>query len=485
LGGAIIMASRPAPNQTAAAVEIHPAPSFVCSIETIIIEGSSRVSLRSPAPLDPQQLSTITPLPLSLQHTAQKSNKQQSQVDALLAIKAAVDKYNNVLSDWSQSNANNYCRWTGVYCENGDVRGLTLAGNGKGGAAPHGKLPPASALRALPRLWALRVDGWGVRSALPAGYGDLSSLGELVLNVDGMGSNVPPQWGNLRSLKRLVLKACNLTGELPAELGNLGSLEELNVTVNALSGQVPAALGRLSALKVLDLSRNSFYGALPASWGALRGLQSLDLSHNSDLHGPIPDAWTGLSSIKTFAAAECNIRGGLPAGVPNAWRSIEQLLLSGNELAGAVPGGWSPSLKVLDLGHNSLSGQLPDKIGGTLKALYLGYNDLEGGVPSSWGFDLKKIETLNLEQNKLSGPLPAQVPAWSGRWPAVRLFLSGNSLSGPLPFEWRTLNPAVVSLRCVFCAFGFWAESNADARIEILCVTISPTLTPHPPSLNR
>lgn len=46
--------------------------------------------------------------------------------------------------------------------------------------------------------------------------------------------------------------------------------------------------------------------------------------------------------------------------------------------------------------HNQLSGPLPAKIGNP-KVLLLGYNTFTSSIPSSWGYDLKRVELLNLE----------------------------------------------------------------------------------------
>jgi hypothetical protein len=132
------------------------------------------------------------------------------QLQALLAIRAAVDRGGGALPEWSQSSGGGggggYCRWPGVTCEGSDVVGVSIYGRGGSTPAPWGALPPVWTLQALPALRWLKVDGWGIKGSLPGDYGGLGGLQELVLTVDGYGGGIPSEWSGMTSLKRLVLR---------------------------------------------------------------------------------------------------------------------------------------------------------------------------------------------------------------------------------------------------------------------------------------
>ena len=67
-------------------------------------------------------------------------------------------------------------------------------------------------------------------------------------------------------------------------------------------------------------------------------------------------------------------------------------------------------LRYMYLGHNKFSGTLPDELGTEsvrLRHLFLDHNDFLGTVPESYVVAGQgRINTLYLNDNKLSGPFP-------------------------------------------------------------------------------
>ncbi|KAH7440940.1 hypothetical protein KP509_03G017000 [Ceratopteris richardii] len=90
-------------------------------------------------------------------------------------------------------------------------------------------------------------------------------------------------------------------------------------------------------------------------------------------------------------------------------KTIQVLLLAGNNLSGTIPKqlGNMGNLAILDLSHNRFTGSIPPDIGNasSLVKLYLNNNTLEGSIPPELG-NLQKLRELRLDRNKLSGSVP-------------------------------------------------------------------------------
>ena len=68
-------------------------------------------------------------------------------------------------------------------------------------------------------------------------------------------------------------------------------------------------------------------------------------------------------------------------------------------------------------------------VDGFVIALYLPSNSLRGALPSDFGASLSHLQFLNLQDNYITGSLPASAISSSLRW----LVMGDNPLSGSLP----------------------------------------------------
>ena len=110
-------------------------------------------------------------------------------------------------------------------------------------------------------------------SAIPATFGNLSSLVRLDMGRCGLIGPIPPELGNLGNLDTLFLQLNQLTGVIPSQVGNLVNLVSLDLSYNNLSGVIPTALIYLQKLRLLSLMSNDFVGTIPDFLGELPNLE--------------------------------------------------------------------------------------------------------------------------------------------------------------------------------------------------------------------
>eukprot|EP00873_Tetraselmis_striata_P019219 jgi/Tetstr1/439483/TSEL_027915.t1 len=162
---------------------------------------------------------------------------------------------------------------------------------------------------------------------------------------------------------------------------------------------------------------------------------ALDLA-GQRIRGTLPDGLSMLSHLRQIVVKFNALRG--PA-LPPAWSSLERLVMidaTNNELEGSLRGGSAmpPRLNTLLLQNNRLSGSLPSQLG-QLQYLALGSNQLKGTLPPSWAGS-SGLMSLKLGDNNMRGTLP---PEWSALGGLKFLELQNNALTGVLPVQWSTL----------------------------------------------
>lgn len=128
--------------------------------------------------------------------------------------------------------------------------------------------------------------------------------------------------------------------------------------------------------------------------------------------------------------------------------SLEELELFGNKFTGSVPAFSNlKKLKTLWLSNNQLSGSIPNFQLPELQSIDLANNNLSGAIPA---FNLSNLMELGLANNKLTGTIPTfntpklawlrlnnnaltgNIPNWTFQ-DLQGIYLQGNNLSGTLP----------------------------------------------------
>ncbi|KAF8028850.1 hypothetical protein BT93_E1500 [Corymbia citriodora subsp. variegata] len=228
---------------------------------------------------------------------------------------------------------------------------------------------------------------------LPPQLFRLPSLQNFNVTRNYLNGTIPKEWGSTK-LRNISLLGNRLTGLIPKELGNISTLLELVVEINQLSGPLPPELGHLSQLRVLHLTSNNFTGELPQRFAELTALQELRVGDNQ-FTGKIPDFIQNLTNLDTLSIQASGLQGPIPSGiallknlsdlrisdldghesrVPQlSSTNIEALILRSCNLIGELPGYLAnmTSLKVLDLSFNKLSGQIPDNFSSLVVVDYM------------------------------------------------------------------------------------------------------------------
>lgn len=384
---------------------------------------------------------------------------------ALLRFKNSLisDPFNR-LSSWDGDNC---CRWAGVGCDNvtGHVTRLDL-GNDSSGSTK-------------------QLEGNGLNSSLA----ELTRLSYMDLSGNYFGSNPVPEFiGSMTHLEFLNLSSAGFSGVVPRRIGNLSSLRVLDLSDMELVVDDFVWVSRLLSLQHLDLSRvrvgkarnfdKVLFNTIPPllelrlsgcdlsnshfdrthldSNLTLSRIQTLDLSSNL-FEGEFPLFLQNLTSLRVLDLSTNKFNSSIPAMknvvklnlAGNGFRKIQDtkvwslcrikwLDLSFNYMEGGLDG---PStnlsectqfgFETLILNDNKLSGTIPASLEKltALKRLNLGYNQLTGTIPESLG-NLTSLREFDLSGNQLTGSIPTSF----GNLTALRkLDLSSNLLNGSIP----------------------------------------------------
>lgn len=206
-----------------------------------------------------------------------------TELRALLDLKASLDPENKLLQSWTENGDPCSGSFEGIACnEHRKVANISLQGKGL-----TGKLSPA--LSGLKCLSGLYLHYNSLSGEIPKEIRNLTELTDLYLDVNNLSGNIPPEIGSMASLQVLQLCCNQLTGNIPAQIGSLKSLSVLTLQHNRLNGGIPDSLGNLGKLKRLDLSFNSLFGTIPESLANNAELLFLDVQNNT-LSGIVPSA---------------------------------------------------------------------------------------------------------------------------------------------------------------------------------------------------
>ncbi|KAG1355034.1 receptor-like protein EIX2 [Cocos nucifera] len=273
-------------------------------------------------------------------------------------------------------------------------------------------------------------------ASIPSWMFNLSSLEYLNLGTNNFYGNIPLTIGNLRKLQVLNLSRNSFSGDIPKIVWSLKSLRSIDLSENKISGVMQETMGNLKSLEFLDLRSNCISGVIPKTMGNLKSLEFLDLSRNS-ISGEIPKTITSLTKLWYLWLGDNNISGQIPGTLGNLVE-LHSLYLSNNVINEQIPEtvGNLHHLEGLYLENNSLAGVIPRTMGNLCNLRYFSAseNNIGGEITGFMkGFSrcsAKRLQSIDLHNNNLSGPLPSQI----GELQSLEyLYLGFNSLNGSIP----------------------------------------------------
>uniref|UniRef100_A0A0R0G0L3 Uncharacterized protein n=1 Tax=Glycine max TaxID=3847 RepID=A0A0R0G0L3_SOYBN len=363
----------------------------------------------------------------------------QTEREALLQFKAAIEDPYGMLSSWTTSDC---CQWQGIRCSNLTAHVLMLDLHGdlfNDGRYMSGEIHQS--LMELQQLKYLNLSWNSFQGrGIPEFLGSLTNLRYLDLSFSHFGGKIPTQFGSLSHLKYLNLAWNSLEGSIPRQLGNLSQLQHLDLGDNQFEGKIPSQLVNLSQLQHLDLSYNQFEGNIPSQIGNLSQLLYLDLSGNS-FEGSIPSQLGNLSNLQKLYLGRYYDDGALKIDDGDHWvsnlislthlslvsisnlntshsflqmiaklpklreLSLSECSLSDHFILSLRPSkfNFSSSLSFLDLSFNSFTSsmilQWLSNVTSNLVELHLSHNLLEGSTSNHFGRVMNSLEHLDLSFN--------------------------------------------------------------------------------------
>ncbi|KAM4084778.1 hypothetical protein ACJW30_08G158000 [Castanea mollissima] len=224
---------------------------------------------------------------------------------------------------------------------------------------------------------------------------------------------IPSGLSNIKGLKSLLLGGNHLTWNNNAKIAPRFMLSELSMKscgLNNFHGELPSNIGNATALKILGLDDNNFWGKLPASIVNIYALTLL-CSNNKFSGNTLPD----------FRSNE----------------HLQLIDLSSNEFAGEIPTNFSNHTRILALGKNNFSSNLSKILIHLrkLECLDIHDNKITGELPN-FIFQISTLRTLNLRNNSLHGSIPNCI---SNLTNIHILDLSNNYLVGEIPAKFGNL----------------------------------------------
>lgn len=144
---------------------------------------------------------------------------------------------------------------------------------------------------------------------------------------------------------------------------------------------------------------------------------TLDLSFNIGLGGPLPASIGNLRQLTTLILAGCSFTGGISQELGNLVQ-LSFLALNSNSFTGRIPASIDllSDLFWLDLADNQLSEPIPISSTGSpgldllthTKHFHFNKNQLTGSLTGLFNSSMS-LEHILFDNNKLSGPIPAEL----------------------------------------------------------------------------
>ncbi|XP_065028131.1 probable LRR receptor-like serine/threonine-protein kinase At1g56140 isoform X2 [Musa acuminata AAA Group] len=246
-----------------------------------------------------------------------------------------------------------------------------------------------------------------LNGSIPEDIHKLKRLRILSLDKNQFSGNITPSIGNLTNLTYLSLGTNRFSGSIPSTVGSLTLLEQLYIDSSGLSGPLPSDLKNMTSLKTLWAFDNDFTGNLPESIGQLTNLTDLQI-YGTFLEGPIPKKLSALTKLETLKLGDLSGADSNLSFLENM-KSLFTLSLRNCQVADEIPAFLAnfSNLTYLDLSFNKLHGSIPNLFGklATLRYLFLGNNVLSDLFPSEVLTENKKLTTVDVSFNNISGSL--------------------------------------------------------------------------------
>ncbi|XP_022715945.1 protein STRUBBELIG-RECEPTOR FAMILY 3-like isoform X3 [Durio zibethinus] len=160
------------------------------------------------------------------------------------------------------------------------------------------------------------------------------------------------------NITELRLNGLNLGGVLDEGVGSFESIIVMDLSHNQIGGSIPSALPL--TIRNFYLSGNQFNGSIPATLSALTQLTYLFLDDNH-LSDSIPDSFQQLKGLVNLDLSRNNLTGQLPPSFGNL-SSLTTLHLQNNKLSGILDVLQDLPLSDLNVENNILSGPIPAKL---------------------------------------------------------------------------------------------------------------------------
>ncbi|PRP87903.1 putative LRR receptor-like serine/threonine-protein kinase [Planoprotostelium fungivorum] len=313
----------------------------------------------------------------------------------------------------------------------------------------NGTIPPS--MWRLPNLRVLVTAANQITGELPRDISTLPSLAEIYVTSNHHTGNLPQIYPP--NLARLDADYNQFTGSLPVSLCGLRRLYEIDVTSNALDSSVPDCIGTMNSLVYLKLGYNQFTGFpstfnLPLlstlqlnnnlmSGNATRlfyfpNLKIMDISFNS-FSGMIPNDVNGMTQLNELTITENLMSGVIPVTSFGKMTSLKKLVLSYNNLTGAVPC-FGSSIQYLDVSRNSLTSLNVRCFQTSFSMTYLdiSYNQISSSIP--FGPASLNLQTLKMSNNLIFGWIVSGSSFREYLKGLTYLDVSNNLLSGSVSF---------------------------------------------------
>nr|GLL23289.1 tyrosine-sulfated glycopeptide receptor 1 [Ipomoea trifida] len=300
-----------------------------------------------------------------------------------------------------------------------------------------------------------------ISGPIPNDIYSVITLQELSLPGNKLSGPIAGNITSLISLRSLALYGNELTGRIPEDIGRLSSLEQLQLHINSLNGTVPPSLMNCTRLKVLNLrvnklevrlATNKLTGEILPETVRLESLSFLSISNNSltNFTGAIK-ILSQCKSLSTLILSKSFRDESLPGDEnligPAGFQNLRTLGLGGCNFTGPIPF-WLSKLKkleVLDLSQNKIRDRIPGWLGNLENLFYmdLSQNLLYGGFPIElvglWRLSTK--EGADQARSYLELPVFVQPNNASNlqynqmsNLPAA-IYLGNNNLEGGIPAE--------------------------------------------------